>query len=284
LARCLKADSSWNTRLVKADQLPDAAPGLSAQLSAAFGWALPTAIPWAAILASDEDINLGTQRWLALEALSLRVAPNGVYVVASNDFGQSHAEMSALWDAIQSLLEEEGFTLHRGRGQRAYLQLTDSHSDPDTLSAEDLLGLELTPWFPQQRDWRRRLNEFQIVWAQHPVNQQRLASGQMPINSPWFGRSAVHTTPPSARPSGFFSADPLLQALAKWAAVPQLSTAAEPTRGAVLDLREDPVRAYSQVLHNSHRQQHLNFSCGARFVLRPWHRWRFWRTHLLSSS
>jgi hypothetical protein len=65
--------------------------------------------------------------------------------------------------------------------------------------------MRLTDWWPQEdslREWRRLLNEIQMVWHEHPVNLARAERAELPINSLWLfggaqgwspGHSAVQT-------------------------------------------------------------------------------------------
>jgi hypothetical protein len=51
-------------------------------------------------------------------------------------------------------------------------------------------GLNVEHYLPQgqqARVWRRILNEIQMLWHDHPVNRQRQALRQMPVNALWFG-------------------------------------------------------------------------------------------------
>jgi hypothetical protein len=61
--------------------------------------------------------------------------------------------------------------------------------------------MRLSDWWPQEdslREWRRLLNEIQMVWHEHPVNLARAERGEVPINSLWLfggaqGWSATQT-------------------------------------------------------------------------------------------
>jgi len=51
-------------------------------------------------------------------------------------------------------------------------------------------GLNVEHYLPQGRQartWRRILNEIQMLWHDHPVNRQRQALRQLPVNALWFG-------------------------------------------------------------------------------------------------
>lgn len=278
LARCTQQDAQWPQLLARADQLEHAAAGFSAQLAPCFGWQSAALIPWAALLAHSEGLAEhapAQARWIALEALSLRVAPNGIYVLASNHFGQEHQQMRALWEAAAPLLQEEGLHLQQGTGHRAFIQLPEAEADPQTQSAEDLLGVEVGDWMPTARVWRRRLNELQILWSQHPVNQQRAAKGQLPINSAWFTAASSYIAKPPVRPGAIYSQDPLLHVLRDWSRAPSLPQPGV-AAGTLLDLREDSSAAL-RMLQSRHPRAQLLFACGARYEIAHWHRWRFWR-------
>lgn len=284
LARCLQADPDWASVLGKARALPDQAAGLSAQIHAALGLDSAAQLPWATLLAAAEGLDPGPHRWLALEPLCLRVAPNGVYVVASNDFGQSNALMRELWASIEPWLLEEGIELHAGHAVRAFLRLPAELADPDTVSAEDLLGVELTGWFPPDRQWRRRLNEYQIQWSQHPLNQARLQQGLLPVNSPWFGRASTAIAAPATSLHSVFSSDPLLHAAARWAGLP-LSAAIEPGAGPqLLDLRDAADQALQLLTRHGIASARLNFACGKRFGYSRWQRLWLWRGKLTTQA
>ena len=59
----------------------------------------------------------------------------------------------------------------------------------------------VTHWWPQDsslRDWRKLLNEVQMVWHDHPVNKQRAIEGKPSINNIWlFGGAARSASNPS---------------------------------------------------------------------------------------
>ncbi|MFQ6707899.1 putative sulfate exporter family transporter, partial [Bordetella pertussis] len=57
-----------------------------------------------------------------------------------------------------------------------------------TLLIGTVAGQRLRAWWTQDvamRPWRRLLNEIQMVWYEHPVNEARAARGAAPINALW---------------------------------------------------------------------------------------------------
>lgn len=56
--------------------------------------------------------------------------------------------------------------------------------------SEAAWGRNIAAWLPEGPDaarWRRVLNEIQMTWFEHPVNETRAARGELPANSVWLG-------------------------------------------------------------------------------------------------
>ena len=69
------------------------------------------------------------------------------------------------------------------------------------------------PTGPHARRWRRLLTEIQMTWFTHPVNQEREARGEAPVNMLWIDGHAQGRLPPRAYT--VLSADPALAGLAR---------------------------------------------------------------------
>jgi hypothetical protein len=57
-----------------------------------------------------------------------------------------------------------------------------------TISPIALEGMDIGDWWPASADWqpwRKRLNEIQMAWHEHPVNDARQDQGLAPINGLW---------------------------------------------------------------------------------------------------
>lgn len=57
-----------------------------------------------------------------------------------------------------------------------------------SISPQAVSGQDLGDWWPTEaglRSWRKRVNEIQMAWHEHPVNQARDLQGKPPINSLW---------------------------------------------------------------------------------------------------
>lgn len=67
-----------------------------------------------------------------------------------------------------------------------------------TISPLALMGQDLGDWWPvgdAWRSWRKRVNEIQMEWHDHPVNERRQKQGLPPINGVWLYGGAHGFTP-----------------------------------------------------------------------------------------
>jgi hypothetical protein len=65
-------------------------------------------------------------------------------------------------------------------------------ADLITHSPSQAMGLNVDIWMPKDhliqglaKKWRQLQNEIQMIWHDHPINQARLARGELPVNSVW---------------------------------------------------------------------------------------------------
>ncbi|MFY8017796.1 MAG: hypothetical protein ACOVN9_06745 [Inhella sp.] len=168
-------------------------------------WRLPasakatTGLPWA--LVSPLHIELQASQAVALPQQALQL---------------SAAHSQALFSLLSPLFPaEEGWhqqqldtlTWALGHEQLAGLQLA---------SLERAVDRPLSPWLPQERWLRRMTNEAQMLLHEHPVNQERVAQGLLPVNTIWWwGAGALQGQPLPEnttvhRPTDWQAADPLL--------------------------------------------------------------------------
>jgi hypothetical protein len=107
---------------------------------------------------------------------------------------------AALFEAVRPLFDDSEFRAETLRPHRWRVRLPVGMTLP-TASPEAVTGQTLNDWWPQQasaRPWRRMMNEIQMVWHDHPVNEARMARGQLPINGLWlYGGAApwAHASP-----------------------------------------------------------------------------------------
>lgn len=107
-----------------------------------------------------------------------------------------------------------------------------------------VLGKTANPFIEQSRQnlpWYKLLNEMQMFMHQHPVNQQRIQRGLVPINSLWFWGAGGRLQTPDSN-LAWFCDDPILNRFASSLGLaPQscteIGTIVNPADALVIDLR-----------------------------------------------
>jgi hypothetical protein len=134
----------------------------------------------------------GQPVWL-LELVHVSPSRDGAALLPARELAITPDQSVALFESVQALFSEAGFAL-RPCGTAHWL--VDPPKDYQPLSASPALVAitSVNDWWPQDmasRPWRRLVNEVQMLWYEHPVNQARHRQGLLPINSLWlFGGAA----------------------------------------------------------------------------------------------
>ena len=165
--------------------------------------------------------------WLA-ELSAISVGREGATIAHPASFEITTDEADALFNAVSGLWADRAISALplNNRQWRIWL---DPSASTRSLTPAAMAEMRLSDWWPQEdslREWRRLLNEIQMVWHDHPVNLARAERGEMPINSLWLFGGAQgwsSTQPLNATYEGLHT--PYLQGdWAAWiAALPALS-------------------------------------------------------------
>lgn len=129
------------------------------------------------------------QRVWLIDMCSTVIGQDRAALVARPDLDLSAEESEALWQAAMPLFDDAvgGFTLEPLSTGRA--RLHGPLPDPEkSISPMAMSGQDIGDWWPTGilwQPWRRLLNELQMTWHEHPVNEARSARGQAPINGVW---------------------------------------------------------------------------------------------------
>ncbi|WP_459614305.1 hypothetical protein [Bordetella sp. 2513F-2] len=96
-------------------------------------------------------------------------------------------ESHGLYASAQPLFDGTGFSAEPLAARRWRVRLP-AGLRPATVSPRAVAGHPLHAWWHQDaatRPWRRLLNEIQMAWHDHPVNEARAARGAAPVNGLW---------------------------------------------------------------------------------------------------
>jgi hypothetical protein len=141
--------------------------------------------------------------WL-VELVHVAPSRDGAALLPARDLGITAEQSVALFNSVQDLFAESGFTLQPSDTQRWRIELPPEFSPP-CASPDVVSTTSVNDWWPQDmaaRPWRRLVNEVQMLWFEHPVNQSRGRQGLAPVNSLWLygGARANQFSDLSARP------------------------------------------------------------------------------------
>ncbi|MDP1708191.1 MAG: hypothetical protein Q8L89_03905 [Gammaproteobacteria bacterium] len=162
-------------------------------------------LPIAAVTHAFDSANPAAAHaswWLRADPVVLRPDGDRLLMLGNHALDLGTEEAAALGTALHELFSAYGMAFSAPQPKRWYLQL---ESDPGlTLTGlEDAVAHDILHHLPQAGDaqtaarWRRLLNEVQMQLHASPVNQARLARGELPVNSVWFwgGGSAPAVAP-----------------------------------------------------------------------------------------
>jgi hypothetical protein len=281
--------------LARGDRLSGAKPGRDTVLLECFEF-IDTAVPVAALTRSLDASDAHGSLWLRADPCYVAVDAVAVRMLACGTVDLSAEESVELTSALRPLFGDAGFPLEPATPARWYLRCPIGAQLPQFAKPENVLGDDLMRHLPQgenERQWRHLLNEAQVILHNHPVNARRAATGRMPVNSLWFWGAGRLPEWVRTRFNRIFSRDEVTIALARLASVATLA----PTSGAIVEFAADdnvlldladsrdtlaPDRDWlaplDATLHRrALRELRVCFESGERLLIKPAHRWRFWR-------
>ncbi|MDH1520530.1 hypothetical protein [Achromobacter mucicolens] len=132
----------------------------------------------------------------------------------------TESETAALLETARPLFDGTGFSVEPLSPQRWRLRLP-ADLRPQTASPAAVAGKRLNDWWRQDaeaRPWRRLLNEIQMAWHEHPVNDDRAARGLPPVNALWLYGGGTPWTAAPASPAQVLTELDAPQRAGDWAA------------------------------------------------------------------
>jgi len=173
--------------------------------------------PAAAICQCIQQLETGTFN-LRADPVHLQADMNSAVLRAHQELRLDENEAMQLIDTINEHLRQDNLQLVMGQPHHWYLSLAES-PDLQTSPLPTLLFQDINPHLPrggEAADWRRLMNELQMLLYDHPVNQQREAEGKLTVNSLWlWGGGALPDKQP-VKWQRVYTDDWLLDALARF--------------------------------------------------------------------
>lgn len=226
-------------------------------LSRQFGMAEPqsrdTSPPIATALMQSFGLKPEAGTWFVLQPVHIHIARDHLVLTDPKQLPLTEAESRTLFDIAYPLFVEHGKILLYGNAATWFVR-GDEWTDLQTATTDAAAGHNIDIWMPKgrgERDWRKLQNEVQMHWFNHPLNQEREARRQKPVNSLWlWGGSATSRTATSSVYGAAFNLHHWMQAFSRF--VPrhdvvenanQLDTAASERTLLVLDTLLEPALA-----------------------------------------
>lgn len=144
-------------------------------------------LPWAAWRAAQDGIDTGDLAWGLMTPVHWEVGADQVRLADPAALRLDAAASHELFDAVRPLFESEGWVLVYAAPERWYAA-HESLADLPTASLDRAIGRNVDAWLPPSpagRLLRRLQNEVQMLLYTHPLNDQREAAGELPVNSFW---------------------------------------------------------------------------------------------------
>lgn len=139
--------------------------------------------------------------WFLAHPAHVQIARSHLTVSDLRGLHLSDQHARALFEIAKPFFEATGKTLLYGDASTWFMR-ADDWADLHTSSPDAAIGLNLTDWLPSgpsSVQYRKLQNEIQMLWFEHPVNNEREAAGLPAINSfwPWAAAPARAALPAS---------------------------------------------------------------------------------------
>ncbi|MES3002295.1 MAG: phosphoglycerate mutase [Pseudomonadota bacterium] len=144
-------------------------------------------IAFAALDALREGLTAGNDAWAWITPCHWRVGTDFVAMDVVNDLALDEDGSRTMLDAMRPYFEEDGIALHYRSPTRWLARGEIFHALP-TASLDRVEGRVIDNWLPRTAGaatLRRLQQEMQMLLYTHPVNDERIARGLLPVTSFW---------------------------------------------------------------------------------------------------
>ena len=183
-------------------------------LSACMGWKDHPVLPFAQSYVDQEAID--GHRYLLFKPVHLKADMHNAIVVAIEESQKNTDDINILINDLEVYFNVDCDiqSIPFGNWLMHLKQCDPPRHYPHYLS---VIGMKADPYIEQSKamlPWYKLMNEMQMYLHQHEINQNRLETGLLAINSLWFW-GAGSWTPDSTNSVGWFCDDELLRQFAR---------------------------------------------------------------------
>jgi hypothetical protein len=174
-------------------------------LARRFGVSAPDGcIPWAAWQVRQAGRDAEGAAWARITPCHWRVATDHISMGHPQDLQLDAQDSEALLAAMRPFFEQDGITLEYD-APTLWLARGEVFRGLATASLDRVVGRTIDDWMPRAeaaKTVRRLQQEMQMLLYTHPINEERLRGGLLPVNSFWVsGTGALpdpYLQPPTA--------------------------------------------------------------------------------------
>lgn len=180
--------------LSRGRHLPDPAHGLLDWLARAFQLPAGGMVPLAPLSLALDGIGHEQAYWLRADPVVLQLNRDQLILADSGVLSLSQDEADALVDSLNRHFESDGLTFVAPHPTRWYVRCAQAPS-MTVAAVADIVGQDIHPNLPRGDDamtWHRYLNEAQMLFYTHPVNEAREQAGDPTVSSLWFWGGGSH--------------------------------------------------------------------------------------------
>ena len=144
-------------------------------------------LPFGAWLGQKDGIEVGDRAWGLMTPAHWHAGRDQVTLSDPVALALDEATSRTLFEAVKPLFTDEGFALEWGAPLRWYLA-NPMLAQLRTASSDRVVGRNIDPFLPYDaaaRLLRRLQQEVQMLLYQHPMHDERVAAGLLPMNSFW---------------------------------------------------------------------------------------------------
>jgi hypothetical protein len=178
--------------------------------------------PLAAIAASADGLDAHSGYWLRADPVHLILQRDSFSLGEPVPLSLTAEHAQLLIATLNSHFLSEGLEFILGNSGNWYLRLADD-AQIQTKLPSAAIGKNIHGYMPQGAyagKWRSNLNEVQMLFFEHPVNQLRESQGNVAVNSIWFSGGGYLPNQFSAQDVELILSDaPLYQGVAKLAGI-----------------------------------------------------------------
>lgn len=144
-------------------------------------------IPWAAFGLRRQGRDTGGHAWAVITPCHWQVGTTSASMTDPAALNIHEGESHALLEAMRPYFNEDGIELQYDAPGR-WLARSELFRNLPTASLDRVTGRNIDDWMPKTdpaKPLRRLQNEMQMLLYTHPLNDERTARGQAPVNSFW---------------------------------------------------------------------------------------------------